>query len=98
MTPENIKQTCKRLQQDSETYLKDCKDILTVNDGKPGIKYMVEDGSFVWKKLVDEDAGIHVKMGAVPVQPSSFVETIQKIVDVSLNTNKHLQKEIKTLT
>lgn len=97
MTPENIKRMSSQLQLDNKTYLNNCKDALTTNDGKPGISYMVENGSFVWKKLVDEDAGIQVKMGAVPVQPSNFVETIQKIVDIALNTNKNLQKEINNL-
>jgi len=80
----------KQLGMDDEGYIKECKAALTSSGGMPGIVYSVENGSFVWKQILDEDTGIKVKRGAVPLEPKNFVETIQRMMSVSLESNKTL--------
>lgn len=77
-----------------DAYLEDCKASLTTNDGKPGLVYMVEDGHFVWKRVEDEDTGVKIKMGMVPLQPTNFVNTIQEMMNVALNVNKNLMRRL----
>lgn len=94
MTPDGVNQMSRLLEMSSDAYLEDCKASLTTNDGKPGLVYAVEDGHFVWKRVEDEDTGIKIKMGMVPLQPASFVETIQEMMSAALNVNKHLMRRL----
>lgn len=97
MTPENFNQMREQLQLDESTYLQECKEALASNDGKPDLTYAVENGSFKWKKTIDKDTGFKMTMGSVPLQPASFVETIQNIVSVALTCNKNLKNEVNDL-
>lgn len=92
MTLDNVKELSEHLQLDKQEYIQNCKDALTTINEKPDMKYSIENGSFVWKKLVDEDSGISVKLGSVRVVPTNFAETIQGIVGVNLTTIKNLQE------
>lgn len=97
MTPENIKSTCSVLKIEPDKYLAECKEALTTDDGKDGYSYTFENGCFTWKKMIDEDSGIKVRMGSVVVQPVNFFETIQNILESSINCKKHLAKQLENV-
>ncbi|EEB13027.1 conserved hypothetical protein [Pediculus humanus corporis] len=75
----------------------ECKEILTTHNGYPKISYMVQNGCFVWKKIIDEDSGIKLKIGSVKLLPANFEETVQKCLTVALNSNDKLKKEVGEL-
>lgn len=97
MSKSEIKNISEQLEMPFDEYLKQCKEALTTHNGQKGIVYAVENGGFTWKKIMDEDSGIKVKMGTVSLEPVSFVDTIQNMVTVALNCNNKLQMELNEI-
>ncbi|KAK6639583.1 hypothetical protein RUM43_007856 [Polyplax serrata] len=97
MTETEIQFMSNHLELDPQTYLKHCKEALSTHQGLPGFVYSVENGTFTWKKIVDEDSGIKIIMGTIKLQPASFIDTIQSIVEAALNCSDKLQKEVAEL-
>ena len=97
MTESEINSTSNELNIKTNDYFNQCKEILTTHNGYPKISYMVQNGCFVWKKIIDEDSGIKLKIGSVKLLPANFEETVQKCLTAALNSNDKLKKEVGEL-
>ncbi|KAL0270386.1 UNVERIFIED_CONTAM: hypothetical protein PYX00_007813 [Menopon gallinae] len=97
MTAENIISMCGILKLEPEKYLAECKEALTTDDGKPGYSYTFENGCFTWKKMIDEDSGIKIRMGSVLVKCVNFIDTIQNILEAAINCKKQLNNQLMNL-
>lgn len=76
-----------------EGYLEVCR--VALSEGSPDMVYAIESGSFVWKKVLDADTGMKIKLGAIPVVNTNFAETIQNMLGVAITANQRLKQQVR---